>query len=151
LNVIHDLCWGSEASMDNATLSDDLREHALARFEVGETPRSIATSLRISPSCVSKWKKLPQNARIASETQGMIPYENSMLSADGMIISRAFAWACLTFLGWTLLLVAGLLVLLVTVQHLRADALAQPVAHLVAATVSAGLGWLCRLMARRLL
>lgn len=38
--------------------SEDLRERALARANAGETVRSIAAALRISPSCVSKWKKL---------------------------------------------------------------------------------------------
>ncbi|CAH1671345.1 hypothetical protein BOSEA31B_13693 [Hyphomicrobiales bacterium] len=47
--------------------SDDVRERALARFEAGETTRSIAAALRISPSCVSKWKKLK------SETGSLSP------------------------------------------------------------------------------
>ena len=38
--------------------SEDLRERAVARFEAGETTRSIAAALRISPSCVSKGMKL---------------------------------------------------------------------------------------------
>jgi putative transposase len=38
--------------------SEDLRERALLRYEAGETTRSIAAALRISPSCVSKWLKL---------------------------------------------------------------------------------------------
>jgi len=38
--------------------SEDLRERALMRYEGGETTRSIAAALRISPSCVSKWLKL---------------------------------------------------------------------------------------------
>src|SRR5829696_2717194 len=38
--------------------SEDLRERAVARHEGGETTRSIAAALRISPSCVSKWMKL---------------------------------------------------------------------------------------------
>ena len=38
--------------------SEDLRERALARYEAGETKRAIAAALRISPSCVSKWRKL---------------------------------------------------------------------------------------------
>lgn len=38
--------------------SEDLRERALARADAGETVRSIAEALRISPSCISKWKKL---------------------------------------------------------------------------------------------
>ncbi len=37
--------------------SEDLRERAVARFEAGETTRSIAAALAISPSCVSKWMK----------------------------------------------------------------------------------------------
>lgn len=37
--------------------SEDLRERAVARFERGETTRSIAEALRISPSCVSKWMR----------------------------------------------------------------------------------------------
>ena len=37
--------------------SEDLRERAVARYEAGETTRSIAAALRISPSCVSKWSK----------------------------------------------------------------------------------------------
>ena len=36
----------------------DVRERALARSDAGETVRSIAQALQISPSCVSKWKKL---------------------------------------------------------------------------------------------
>jgi putative transposase len=38
-----------------APYSMDLRERALARKEAGETNREIASALRISPSCVSKW------------------------------------------------------------------------------------------------
>jgi transposase len=38
--------------------SDDLRERALLRFEAGETTRSIGRALGISPSCVSKWRRL---------------------------------------------------------------------------------------------
>jgi putative transposase len=37
--------------------SEDLRERAVARHEAGETMRSIAAALKISPSCVSKWSK----------------------------------------------------------------------------------------------
>ncbi len=37
--------------------SEDLRERAVQRAEAGETIRSIAAALRISPSCVSKWRK----------------------------------------------------------------------------------------------
>ena len=38
--------------------SKDLRERALARVEKGETIRSVATALQVSPSCVSKWGAL---------------------------------------------------------------------------------------------
>jgi len=41
-----------------APYSLDLRERAVARMEAGETIRSIGASLRISPSCVSKWRTL---------------------------------------------------------------------------------------------
>jgi transposase len=37
--------------------SEDLRARAVARYEAGETIRSIGTALEISPSCVSKWVK----------------------------------------------------------------------------------------------
>jgi transposase-like protein len=37
--------------------SEGLREGAVQRAEAGETIRSIATALQISPSCVSKWRK----------------------------------------------------------------------------------------------
>lgn len=68
-----------------------------------------------------------------------------------MIISRALAWACLNFLFWALLFVAGLLILLVLVQHLRSDDAAQPVSHLIAAAIAVGFGLLCRFLARRLI
>jgi preprotein translocase subunit SecG len=66
-----------------------------------------------------------------------------------MIFSRAMAYACLTFLGWTLALVAVLLLVLVVVQHLRGDGAGMPAEHLSAAAVSLALGWTCRLLARR--
>lgn len=47
--------------------SEDLRERALARADGGETVRAIAAALRISPSCVSKWKTLRR------ETGGVSP------------------------------------------------------------------------------
>ncbi|WP_165422643.1 IS630 family transposase [Rhizobium ruizarguesonis] len=37
--------------------SEDHRERAMARLTAGETIRSIAAALSISPSCVSKWKR----------------------------------------------------------------------------------------------
>lgn len=38
--------------------SEDLRERAVALAEAGQTIRAIGTALQISPSCVSKWRKL---------------------------------------------------------------------------------------------
>jgi transposase len=37
--------------------SEGLRQRAVQRAEAGETIRDIAAALRISPSCVSKWRK----------------------------------------------------------------------------------------------
>ena len=61
--------------------SEDIRELALARADAGETVRSIAGSLQISPSCISKWKKLRQ------ETGGLVPgkiggHKKPVLSGD---------------------------------------------------------------------
>jgi putative transposase len=47
--------------------SEDLRERALLRADAGETIREIAAALQISPSCVSKWRKLRR------ETGGLTP------------------------------------------------------------------------------
>lgn len=47
--------------------SEDLRERALARADAGETVRSIAEELQISPSCISKWKNLRE------QTGGLAP------------------------------------------------------------------------------
>jgi len=49
--------------------SEDLRERAMRRADAGETIRSIAAALQISPSCVSKWRKLRR------ETGGLAPLE----------------------------------------------------------------------------
>ena len=38
--------------------SEDLRERALLRSDAGDTDRMIAEALSISPSCLSKWRKL---------------------------------------------------------------------------------------------
>ena len=38
--------------------SEDLRERALLRSDAGDTDRAIAQALSISPSCLSKWRKL---------------------------------------------------------------------------------------------
>jgi putative transposase len=37
--------------------SENLRERAVQRAEADEPIRSIAAALRISPSCVSEWRK----------------------------------------------------------------------------------------------
>ena len=47
--------------------SEDIRERALAWADAGETVRSIAEELQISPSCVTKWKNLRR------ETGGISP------------------------------------------------------------------------------
>ena len=49
--------------------SEDLRERALARFEAGETIRSIGEALGISPSCVSKWRRLKRDTGSLSPGQ----------------------------------------------------------------------------------
>ncbi|MBV9568553.1 MAG: helix-turn-helix domain-containing protein, partial [Hyphomicrobiales bacterium] len=49
--------------------SEDLRERALARFDAGETIRSIGEALRISPSCVSKWRRLKRETGSLSPGQ----------------------------------------------------------------------------------
>lgn len=38
--------------------SEDLRERAMVLADGGATIRQIGTALKISPSCVSKWRKL---------------------------------------------------------------------------------------------
>lgn len=47
--------------------SEDLRERALLMAERGATIRAIGAALSISPSCVSKWRKLQR------ETGGLKP------------------------------------------------------------------------------
>lgn len=47
--------------------SEDLRERAVLLAARGETIRAIGAALRISPSCVSKWKKLQ------AQTGGLAP------------------------------------------------------------------------------
>ena len=48
---------------------EDLRERAVLRYEAGDTTRSIAAALRISPSCVSKWVKLKRETGSLSPGQ----------------------------------------------------------------------------------
>lgn len=52
--------------------SEDLRERALAQPDAGETDRIIAEALSISPSCLSKWRKLRREtgARKPGKTNG---------------------------------------------------------------------------------
>ena len=49
--------------------SEDLRERAVQRAEAGKTIRSIAAALRISPSCVSKWRKRRRETRALTPSQ----------------------------------------------------------------------------------
>src|SRR6478752_2555758 len=65
--LIQASCWGRRPAWMTRPHSEDIRERALARADAGETVRSIAQVLRISPSCVSKWKKLRQ------QTGGVAP------------------------------------------------------------------------------
>ncbi|MVT55986.1 helix-turn-helix domain-containing protein [Bradyrhizobium yuanmingense] len=65
--LIQTPCWRTGASMMTRPYSEDLRELALARADAGETVRSIAEALQISPSCVTKWKNLRR------ETGGVSP------------------------------------------------------------------------------
>jgi putative transposase len=50
--------------------SEDVRERALLMAEHGATIRAIGDALKISPSCVSKWKKLQRET--GSLKQGKI-------------------------------------------------------------------------------
>src|SRR5437763_1182837 len=63
--------------------SEDLRERAVARFEAGETTRSIAVALRISPSCVSKWIKRKRETGSLAQPLGRLARQARLLvSAD---------------------------------------------------------------------
>jgi putative transposase len=64
-----------------APYSLDLRERAVARMEAGETTRSIAASLRISPSCVSKWRTLKRETGSLAWAQ-IGGYKRRTLSGD---------------------------------------------------------------------
>jgi transposase len=61
--------------------SEDLRERALALFDDGETIRAIGDLLGISPSCVSKWRKLKRET--GSLAPGQIGgHKKRVLSGD---------------------------------------------------------------------
>ncbi len=64
-----------------APCSVDLRERALARKAAGETHRQIPMGLRISPSCVSKWKRWEREAGSLRRAQ-MGGYKPRTLSSD---------------------------------------------------------------------
>lgn len=71
--------------------SEDIRQRALARADAGETDRSIAAALQISPSCVTEWKNLRR------ETGGVSPgkfggHKKPVLSAP-MLTGCASAFA----------------------------------------------------------
>jgi putative transposase len=84
LDVIQDACWGTRPAWMTRPYSEDLRERALARFESGETIRSIGEALGISPSCVSKWRRRKQETGSLSPGQigGHKPRMLSGASAD---------------------------------------------------------------------
>lgn len=56
--LIQTSCWERGPAWMTRPYSEDIRERALARADAGETVRSIAEALQISPSCVTKWKNL---------------------------------------------------------------------------------------------
>ena len=60
-------CWGMGASMDDATLFGGYSRTRACRADAGDTVRAIAEALRISPSCVTKWRNLRR------ETGGLAP------------------------------------------------------------------------------
>jgi putative transposase len=84
LDVIQDPCWGARPAWMTRPYSEDLRERALARFEAGETIRSIGQALGISPSCVSKWRRRERETGSLSPGQigGHKPRVLSGASAD---------------------------------------------------------------------
>jgi len=56
--LIQTPCWARGPAWMTRPYSEDIRERALRRADAGETVRSIAEALQISPSCVTKWKNL---------------------------------------------------------------------------------------------
>ena len=69
---------------------------AVARYEAGETTRSIAAAQRISPSCVSKWMKLkrepaPSRSPAVGHGLGEVLERAVHRAADGEIRRRACA------------------------------------------------------------
>jgi putative transposase len=56
--VIQASCWDWGPAWMTRPYSADLRERALMRSDAGDTDRAIAQALSISPSCLSKWRKL---------------------------------------------------------------------------------------------
>lgn len=65
--------WGWIGGQDEMAkpLSMDLRERAIARRDSGQTVRSVADALSISPSCVVKWsQRLKATGSVAPGTIG---------------------------------------------------------------------------------
>src|SRR4029077_2479011 len=56
--MIQASCWSGGPAWMTRPYSEDLRERALMRSDAGDTDRMIAQALSISPSCLSKWRKL---------------------------------------------------------------------------------------------
>jgi hypothetical protein len=68
-----------------------------------------------------------------------------------MIFSRAMAYASLTVLAGILGFVAVLMILLTLVQMARGEAIPDPAARAIGTAIAAGLGFLSRAVARRLI
>ena len=73
--------------------SEDLRERAVQRAEAGETIRSIAAALRISPSCVSQWRKRQRETGALMPVQmgGHKPRTLNGACADGLRVRCGFS------------------------------------------------------------
>src|SRR3954452_15589299 len=56
--LIQGPCWRGRPAWMTRPYSEDLRERALLMAGRGQTIRAIGAALAISPSCVSKWRKL---------------------------------------------------------------------------------------------
>ncbi len=80
--------------------SEDLRERALLMAERGETIRSIGAALSISPSCVSKWRKLQRETgalkpgRVGGHKKRVLSGEvaRGCASASGLAPSPCRSW-----------------------------------------------------------
>ena len=69
--------------------SEDIRERALARADAGETVRSIAEALQISPSCVTKWKNLRRDTGSFGARQDRRPQEAGSVGRQCRLAAQA--------------------------------------------------------------